>query len=98
MRRGSSKPLLITVTGADVSLFSDIWVTLKQGTVVLTKKKNELSIESNSISVPLTQEETLKFSSGKLLCQIKYNYNGVDGTDVLRVEVKDMLDEDIMGA
>lgn len=98
MRRGSNKPLLITVTGADVSLFSDIWVTLKQGTVVLTKKKNELSIEGNNISVPFTQEETLKFSSGKLLCQIKYNYNGVDGTDVLKVDVKDMLDEDIMEA
>lgn len=98
MRRGSSKPLVITVSGEDLSLFEDIWVMFKQDKYILTKKMADLTIEGKTITVPLTEAETAKFEAGTAFCQIKYKYGGVDGTEIKKINVKDIIDANIMGA
>lgn len=98
MRRGSNKPLEIVVSGADISLFTDIWVTVKQGDNMITKEKAELVINGNTITVPFTQFDTSYFEAGPAKLQIKYEYNGVDATDIKTFMIEDMLDTNEMGA
>lgn len=52
----------------DVNLLtvSNIYVTLKQGTVILTKTSQDLNIvDSKTVQVTLTQEESLNFTLDK---------------------------------
>ena len=48
---------------ADINLedFAGLWVSLKQGTIVLRKTKKDLTISGNTLSFELTQEETARF-------------------------------------
>ena len=73
MRRGTTPTLTITVTGIDVADLKTIKVTFKQGNIELTKNTEDVSIdvENNSISVPLTQQDTLMFGSGAVNVQIR---------------------------
>lgn len=73
MRRGTTPTLTITVTGMDVTDLKTIKVTFKQGNIELTKATDDVTIdaENNAISVPLTQEDTLKFGSGAVNVQIR---------------------------
>jgi hypothetical protein len=98
MRRGQSKPIEVEVSGATLSDFKDIWLTIRQNDIKLTKKlsKNELTIKDNYIVMPITQQESLQFSVGVAMLQIKYNHNGVDATDSVRIQVKEIQDEDVM--
>ena len=72
MRRGTTPTLSITVTGLSVSDLKTIYVTFKQGDIELTKTTEDVSIDDyyNTISVPLTQEDTLKFN-GNVSVQIR---------------------------
>lgn len=73
MRRGTTPTLTITVTGLVVSDLKTIRVTFKQGNIELTKTTEQVSVDTeyNSISVPLTQEDTLMFGSGAVNVQIR---------------------------
>ena len=58
---------------------ANVYVTFKQnGKVVLEKTNDEITIESNKIVVPLTQEDTSHFVRGFLSFQIRYVF--IDGT------------------
>ena len=73
MRRGTTPTLTISVTGLVVSDLKTIRVTFKQGNIELTKTTEQVSVDTeyNSISVPLTQEDTLMFGSGAVNVQIR---------------------------
>ena len=72
MRRGTTPTLTITVTNLTVADLKTIYVTFKQGDVELTKTNDDITVDEyyNTISVPLTQEDTLKFS-GTVSVQIR---------------------------
>ena len=73
MRRGTTPTLTIAVTGLVVTDLKTIKVTFKQNNIEITKNTNEVTVEEeyNTISVPLTQEDTLKFGSGSVSVQVR---------------------------
>lgn len=75
MYRGTTPTLKIKVKGADLSIFKNIYVTIRQGNTEVTKESEKgqlrINIETNVISMPLTQEDTLKFSRGHVDIQMR---------------------------
>ena len=60
---------------------------------ILEKNKSQLTIDSTSIAVRLTQEETLKLPAGRIYCQINFTFS--DGsrvsTDITAIEINSNL-------
>ena len=66
MIRGTT-PTHIFTTGVDLSTVSVLWLTYKQGTKVLTKSLEDITIDSEDttrFSVTLSQSDTLRFDAG----------------------------------
>lgn len=67
--------------------------------VILTKKKSDCSISGKTVSVTLTQEETLKFSAC-YPCQIQVRVLVADGvamaSDVIEIKVYPILDNGVL--
>ena len=68
MYRGTTPPIIITFPqGFDVSQFTTAYLSFSQfGTKKLEKELSEMTVDpvTNSISVSLTQQETLNFVTG----------------------------------
>lgn len=81
MRRGTT-PIHTFTTDIDLTDAEVIYITYEQtGAVVMEKQKEDLTITADSISVKLTQEETLTFTLGKPVeMQIRAKF--ADGTAV----------------
>ena len=96
MRRGTTPTLTISVTGIQVSDLKTIKVTFKQGSVEITKNTDEVSVDGyyNTISVYLTQEETLKFNGGSVSVQIRGLL--ADGTTAIASKIKTLTMEKIL--
>lgn len=72
MFRGTTPNIIISINGVDLSDFTDIWVTFEQDyKVEITKKLSDNQIivdaELKRVTVPLTQEDTLKFIANNLV-------------------------------
>ena len=63
MRRGTTPTVKIAVKGCNLEDFDSIYVTFKQGATIIDKTGDDLEIQDNSISILLSQEDTLKFDS-----------------------------------
>lgn len=81
MYRGTTPTLKFTLPFA-ASTLDEIWITLGQlGKEVLTKTKTSCTIDGKTVSVTLTQEDTLKLTAYRnepTLIQIRIKTN--DGT------------------
>lgn len=96
----------ITIPGADLSSARDVYVTVTQGAVTITKSGTDLAISADgkTVSCWLTQEESLQFrSSGKASAQVNWVYiDAVDGdlrraaTNPLSVEVGTQLYKEVI--
>ena len=67
IERGTTQSLYITIKGLDLT-GCDIYVTFRQGGVVLTKNTMESVAYANNatrIQLQLTQEETMAFKTGE---------------------------------
>ena len=73
MRRGTTPTLVLAVTGLNVAELDTIFITFEQGSLELTKSKDDITIdeEANTIKVTLSQEETLKFNAGSVNVQVR---------------------------
>lgn len=72
MRRGTTPTLKIKVKGIDIKQFSSIYVTFRQGDIEITKTNEDIEIEpENTLSIWLSQEDTLAFSRGHVDVQIR---------------------------
>ena len=60
----------------DLSQASAVFFSLRQYPVVLKKTGDELTIEGNVVSVPLTQAETLSLHGGDAFIQLNWTYSG----------------------
>lgn len=60
MHRGTT-PTLVFVTDIDLSHMKTVWATFTQNNVEITKEAPDMKISDSSLSVTLTQEETLRF-------------------------------------
>lgn len=83
MVRGTT-PTFIFNTPVDLTQAISVYVTFSEmdDDVILTKTGTDLDITAESVSVFLTQEETLSFPNGKVKVQLNWLY--ADGSRVKR--------------
>ena len=72
----------------DLTAVQNIYVTLKQGTNVLTKSGLDINVvDSKTVTVTLTQEESLNFSLDKKI-ELQLNWTYTDQGIVKRAATK----------
>jgi hypothetical protein len=101
MRRGTTPTIVITVTGEDFD-GSTLYVTIEQGALELTKTGSDVTVTptetGSTVSLYLTQEETLMFGKGKASIQIRWiNGSGVAQASPIRtIDVSPILLEGVI--
>lgn len=98
--RGTSPTFRFKVSNYDVEKMEEIHVTFRQNDTILTKEDYfiEKNVEDNRIDVLLTQEETLMFSDGIVLCQIRILsiYDDAFATKVFEITWNKVLEEGVI--
>ena len=101
MYRGTTPTLYLELdTELDLSNVTEMWVTFKSSTVEITKTLSEVvfDTETNTITVVLTQEETLQLYKGDCDVQVRLK-TGDDlayATDIANVEIGRILKEGVI--
>ena len=102
MYRGTTPCLKLTLdTDLDLSTVKQLWVTLKNISVEITKTEADVDINSADkyIIFTLTQKETLSIIAGKVSVQVRLLLD--DGrafaTNVKQVVVNDILKGGVLG-
>lgn len=75
MYRGTTPTLTFRINSEiDLNSIVEVWVTLKATNIVQTWTKNDLIIDAaeKTISLPLTQADTLELDAGSVLCQLRF--------------------------
>lgn len=80
MKRGTTPTIVITVTGCDMGLFDRVYIAIQQNGNTIVKKMEDVRIEGNTVTLTLTQEETLSLQTGDV--QIQMRARTGDGTAV----------------
>lgn len=85
----------------DASLIADLRLSFAQeGTELVKKTKNDITLEGQKITVRLTQEDTLKFDHGKSTVQIQLRVLTTGGdvmtSDIMNVNVWQSLNEEVL--
>lgn len=101
MYRGTTPTLYLELdTELDLTNVIEMWVTLKSPTVEVTKTLNEVVFDSetNTITVTLSQDETLAFYKGvaEVQVRIRTSENLAYATDIAKVEVGKILKEGVI--
>ena len=81
MIRGTT-PTHVFETDVDLSDAEVLYVTYRQGTIVVEKTKDDCEVTSDSVSVKLTQKETLLFKAGNYNTEVQIRARFADGTAV----------------
>lgn len=73
MRRGTTPTLEIKVTGIEVTELESIYITLSQYKKQVTKSTEDITVDeiSNTLYVPLYQEDTLSLARGYVYVQMR---------------------------
>lgn len=71
MRQGTTPTIQITINDIDLNEMQNIYVVFEQNGYILKKESSDLDIEGNTISVSLSQEETLNFKEGTCNIQLR---------------------------
>lgn len=99
MRRGST-PTLSFAVNLDLTT-ATVYITFKQSYETLLDKcstDSSMTVTADTITLSLTQEETVALESGACQCQIRYKMpSGVAGaSDIMTVDVKDILKDGVI--
>lgn len=73
MYRGTTPTIQINVNGSDdLTSYKSIYVTFKQmPSVLIEKTKEEIDVNPDSVTIQLTQEDTLQFQPGAVMVQLR---------------------------
>ena len=97
MRRGSTPTNTFTV---DIDLRgATIYVSYEQYShVVIEKTGSDLTVTATSITLELSQEDTLKFQPGKVLIQIRYVFpNGqADASNIIKTTFERIIHDGVI--
>lgn len=116
MVQGTTPTIVLTVKDAEaISQATDVWVTFEQGSTEITRKwkrypeseddNDGIAVDSNIVTVKLSQEDTLSFAKGSVNVQIKMlkndeddatKYDDVGATEIKKLRVEEILNEDVM--
>lgn len=85
--------LLTLPSSVDLSLIQTMLFTIEQGGIEINKSGSDLGIEGQTVSVFLTQQETMRFKKGTAKLQLNWTYS--DGkracSNIANVEVSPNL-------
>lgn len=96
MTRGDTPTITISVdTTADLNTVDDILVMIKQGDLLIERRKANLIIDDETdIHFTLTHEETLSLTDGNVRIQLQILANGaITASDIATVTVGELLDD-----
>lgn len=100
IRRGTTPTLTITIDDVDFSSMKDFTITISQnGEKKIVKHKNEATINGDTISCTLSQQDTLNLMTGtRASIQVKMETESgeVIGTEIVKTSVDPILDEEVM--
>lgn len=71
MRRGTTPTIELNIKGIEMSQIDEWYITIQQDSVQLTKTNEDITIAGTVISIPLSQEETMRFKQGEAFVQIR---------------------------
>lgn len=71
MRRGTTPTIVLGIKGITMSEIAEWYVTLSQDSVQMTKTNEDITIEGDTLKIPLTQAETMQFKAGEVSIQIR---------------------------
>lgn len=98
MRQGTTPTIQITINDIDLNEMQNIYVVFEQNGYILKKESSDLDIEGNTISVSLSQKETLNFKEGTCNIQLRMITKGgvaiaspIKTTKVYRVLNKEVI-------
>ena len=77
MYKGTTPTYIFTLPeDIDLSSAESVYVTFAKSNyeVILTKQDDELEVDANTVSVYLTQDETLEFPRSEVLIQINWTF------------------------
>ena len=82
----------------DLSLAANIYFSLKQGKVEIQKENDALVVDGQTVSVYLTQAETLQLSAGSAQLQLNWTYaNGSRAcSNIVSVNVTENLLKEVV--
>ena len=100
MIRGTTPTHIFTIP-FDVALIADLRISYAQcGKEILTKTKNDATLDGNTITVTLTQEDTLKFECSKRVADIQVKVLTVEDdvviSDVITLNVERCLNNEVL--
>lgn len=99
MIRGTTPTHRFTIP-IDAELVKEVRITYEQdGKLLVEKTEKDCTIEEKTLSVKLTQEDTLKFSSKKkadLQVRILTTNDTALATEILKLEIEDVLNEEVL--
>lgn len=79
--------------GLDLTTANNVFVTFEQKTKSLTKSGDGIEVEAKKITIYLDQEETLRFSEGKV--EVQANWTMANGrracSDVVSIDLSKQL-------
>lgn len=97
MRRGSTPTNTFTV---DIDLRgATLIVSYEQkGRIVLEKTGSDLTVTATSITLELSQEDTLKFTTGEVLIQIRYVFpdGSADASNIIKTTFERIIHDGVM--
>lgn len=93
MRRGTTPTLRLALEDIDPDEIRSLYVTLKQGDMLLTKGKEDCIFSQGIIEITLTQAETLTFEAAYCEVQVRgvKNDDTVFASDIKSIPVDAIL-------
>lgn len=77
--RGTTPTLVCSFTsGVDLTEAASVYVTIKQGSAVVTKTGDSLDVSALSVGVYLSQADTLRLTQGA--AEVQVNWTFADGS------------------
>lgn len=92
--KGTTPTFVLTFEDIDLTTASHVYVTFKGAGGKVTKTDDDLTVDATSISVYLTQEETLILSNGAVAIQANWTFE--DGSRAASEIVKYTLTDNLL--
>lgn len=93
----STPTFVFNLKTSDVNLVKDIWVTIKCGSLTMTKtySENELEFDKDNsrVLLKLTEQETTRFMSSEAKIQMKvlFTDDNIAISSVMRIPIEETL-------
>ena len=102
MFRGTTPTIQVNLSNVDFTNVSELWFTISQlGRVIINRELDEVTIEGTTITVTLTQEETLALRANantRLQVRLLMNDGCAMATPITKLDVNGILKDGVIGA